>query len=96
MPTEGGGAVATLQLVGELDQRRHHAVVIAWHCPAAARQLAALRVERDRRDLAAADIEADPDHDACNLLTRPRVHGPSTASSTRARRMGKRTLQRPD
>jgi hypothetical protein len=57
----------TLQLIAQLDQRCYHAVVMARHGPAPARQLATLRVERDRRDLAAADVEADPDHRSITL-----------------------------
>jgi hypothetical protein len=45
----------------ELGQSRQRPGIVAGHVAAQARHLAAARIQRDRRDLAAADVETDPE-----------------------------------
>ena len=65
------GAAAVLQRLAELGQRRQGGGIVARHVAAQARHLAAALVQRDRRDLAAADVETDPEHRAVDLRARP-------------------------
>ena len=64
------GAAAVLQRLHQLGQRRQRPGIVAGHVAAQARHLAAARIQRDRRDLAAADVETDPKHCAVDLRAR--------------------------